>query len=149
MRGRLRLRRLTSNQPIYNMLERYIEREVLPVSGQNGLGQVVFSPLAQGILTGKYKLGQPLPTDSRAANNSVNGVINSYLNNSVLLTVHELEQIALGLDITLVQLALAWVLRQPCVSSALIGATKPEQNEKTTLAPIKTGNESHFFMRIF
>ena len=79
----LRLRPLISNQPIYNMFERYIEREVLPVSEQKGLGQVVFSPLAQGILTGKYKLGQPLPTDSRAANNSVNGVINSYLNDQV------------------------------------------------------------------
>lgn len=131
---RLHLRPLISNQLIYNMFERYIESEVLPVSERKGLGQVVFSPLAQGILTGKYKLGQPLPIDSRAANNSVNGVINSYLNDSVLHTVHELEQIAHGLDISLAQLALAWVLRQPGVSSALIGATKPEQIEENVKA---------------
>ncbi|MGO4499333.1 aldo/keto reductase family protein [Paenibacillus sp. 2RAB27] len=131
---RLRLRPLISNQPIYNMFERYIEREVLPVSEQKGLGQVVFSPLAQGILTGKYKLGQPLPADSRAANDSVNGVINSYLNDRVLQTVHELEQVAQGLDISIAQLAIAWVLRQPGVSSALIGATKPEQIEENVKA---------------
>lgn len=131
---RLRLRPLISNQPIYNMFERYIEREVLPVSEHKGLGQVVFSPLAQGILTGKYKLGQPLPADSRAANDSVNGVINSYLNDRVLQTVHELEQVAQGLDISIAQLAIAWVLRQPGVSSALIGATKPEQIEENVKA---------------
>jgi aryl-alcohol dehydrogenase-like predicted oxidoreductase len=131
---RLLLRPLISNQPIYNMFERYIEREVLPVSERKGLGQVVFSPLAQGILTGKYKLGQPLPADSRAANDSVNGVINSYLNDRVLQTVHELEQVAQGLDISIAQLAIAWVLRQPGVSSALIGATKPEQIEENVKA---------------
>ncbi|KQX51771.1 MULTISPECIES: aldo/keto reductase family protein [unclassified Paenibacillus] len=131
---RLRLRPLISNQPIYNMFERYIEREVLPVSAQKGLGQVVFSPLAQGILTGKYKLGQPIPTESRAANDSVNGVINSYLNNQVLQVVHELEQVAQQLHISLAQLALAWVLRQPGISSALIGATRPEQIEENVKA---------------
>ncbi|MZQ84722.1 aldo/keto reductase [Paenibacillus sp. 5J-6] len=124
---RLNLRPLISNQPIYNMFERYIEREVLPVSAKKGLGQVVFSPLAQGILTGKYKPGAPLPADSRAANNSVNSIITSYLNEQVLLVVQELEQVARKQDISLAQLALAWVLRQPGVSTALIGATKPEQ----------------------
>ncbi|WP_261302321.1 aldo/keto reductase family protein [Paenibacillus andongensis] len=140
---RLRLRPLISNQPIYNMFERYIEREVLPVSAQKGLGQVVFSPLAQGILTGKYKLGQPLPTASRAANDSVNGVINSYLNDQVLQVVHELEQVAQQLHISLAQLALAWVLRQPGVSSALIGATRPEQIEENVKAvDIELGTET-------
>ncbi|MBD0380113.1 aldo/keto reductase family protein [Paenibacillus sedimenti] len=124
---RLRLRPLISNQPIYNMFERYIEREVIPVSERKGLGQIVFSPLAQGILTGKYKPGQPLPTDSRAANDSVNGVIKSYLNDQVLQCVEDLNQVAQRLEISLSQLALAWVLRQPNVSSALIGATKPDQ----------------------
>ena len=140
---RLRLRPLISNQPIYNMFERYIEREVLPVSEQKGLGQVVFSPLAQGILTGKYKLGQPLPTESRAANESVNGVINSYLNDQVLQVVHELEQVAQQLDISLAQLALAWILRQPGVSSALIGATRPQQIEENVKAvDIQLGSET-------
>ena len=125
------------------MFERYIEREVLPVSEQKGLGQVVFSPLAQGILTGKYKLGQPLPTESRAANESVNGVINSYLNDQVLQVVHELEQVAQELDISLAQLALAWILRQPGVSSALIGATRPQQIEENVKAvDIQLGSET-------
>jgi voltage-dependent potassium channel beta subunit len=131
---RLNLRPLISNQPIYNMFERYIEREVLPVSAKKGLGQVVFSPLAQGILTGKYKAGAPLPADSRAANNSVNSIITSYLNEQVLLVVQELEQVARKQDISLAQLALAWVLRQPGVSTALIGATKPEQIEENVKA---------------
>lgn len=140
---RLRLRPLISNQPIYNMFERYIEREVLPVSAQKGLGQVVFSPLAQGILTGKYKLGQPIPAESRAANDSVNGVINSYLNDQVLQVVHELEQVAQQLHISLAQLALAWVLRQPGVSSALIGATRPEQIEENVKAvDVELGTET-------
>lgn len=140
---RLRLRPLISNQPIYNMFERYIEREVLPVSAQKGLGQVVFSPLAQGILTGKYKLGQPLPTESRAANKSVNGVINSYLNDQVLQVVQELEQVAQQLHISLAQLALAWILRQPGVSSALIGATRPEQIEENVKAvDVELGTET-------
>ncbi|NOU99925.1 aldo/keto reductase family protein [Paenibacillus planticolens] len=131
---RLNLRPLISNQPIYNMFERYIEREVLPVSANKGLGQVVFSPLAQGILTGKYKPGAALPADSRAANNSVNSIITSYLNDQVLQVVQELEQVAHRLDISLAQLALAWVLRQTGVSTALIGATKPEQIEENVKA---------------
>ncbi|SFL69108.1 voltage-dependent potassium channel beta subunit, animal [Paenibacillus sp. 1_12] len=134
IRERLNLRPLISNQPIYNMFERYIEREVLPVSLAKGLGQVVFSPLAQGILTGKYKPGQPLPSESRAANSSVNQIINSYLNDNVLNSVQELDQLAKELDITVAQLALAWVLRQPGVSSALIGATQPHQIEENVKA---------------
>ncbi|MGG1551896.1 aldo/keto reductase family protein [Paenibacillus ferrarius] len=131
---RLRFRPLISNQPIYNMFERYIEREVLPVSEKKGLGQVVFSPLAQGILTGKYKPGQELPTDSRAANSRVNSVIKSYLNDAVLSTVQDLSQLAQNLGISVAQLAIAWVLRQPGVSTALIGATKPEQIEENIKA---------------
>ncbi|WP_028552875.1 aldo/keto reductase family protein [Paenibacillus sp. UNC451MF] len=130
----LRLRPLISNQPIYNMFERYIEREVLPVSTAAGLGQIVFSPLAQGILTGKYKSAQQLPADSRAANSSVNHVIKSYLQDQVLLCVQELDQLAQQLDVKLSQLALAWVLRQPGVSSALIGASNPQQIEENVKA---------------
>ncbi|PLT28794.1 aldo/keto reductase family protein [Peribacillus deserti] len=128
------LRPLISNQPIYNMLVRYIEKEVLPVSGKEGLGQVVFSPLAQGILTGKYKSGHEVPAASRAANEGTNTWINSYLNDDVLTRVAKLGEIAHSLDVELSQLALAWVLRQPGVSSAIIGASRPEQVEQNVKA---------------
>ncbi|MCL6605171.1 MAG: aldo/keto reductase family protein [Paenibacillus sp.] len=128
------LRPLASNQPIYNMFERYIEDEVLEVSQREGLGQVVFSPLAQGILTGKYKPGQQPPAGTRGADDSVNGVINSYLRDDVLDVVGQLDQLANSLDLKLSQLALAWVLRQPGVSSAIIGASKPEQVEENVKA---------------
>ncbi|QSF46360.1 aldo/keto reductase family protein [Paenibacillus tianjinensis] len=132
--SRLNLRPLAANQPIYNMFERYIEHEVLEVSKQAGLGQVVFSPLAQGILTGKYKPGQQAPAGTRGADDSVNGVIRSYLRDDVLGVVAQLDELAAGLGVKLSQLALAWVLRQPGVSSALIGASKPGQVEENARA---------------
>ncbi|APZ49466.1 voltage-gated potassium channel [Jeotgalibaca sp. PTS2502] len=123
-------RPLVSNQPIYNMIERYIERDILAVSQANGMGQVVFSPLAQGILTGKYKAGQSAPSDSRAANATIGSGLKKYLEDDRLLeTVDSLSHFAQQLDISLPQLALAWILRQPGVSSAIIGASKPEQIE--------------------
>ncbi|NHN29188.1 aldo/keto reductase family protein [Paenibacillus agricola] len=124
------LRPLISNQPIYNMLVRYIEKEVLPVSQAAGLGQVVFSPLAQGILSGKYKAGQPVPSESRAANSEINRWISSYLKDKVLISVGKLEGIAANLGLTLSQLAIAWVLRQPGVSSAIVGASRISQIEE-------------------
>lgn len=127
---RLGLRPLIANQPIYNLFERYIEDEVLPTSVAAGIGQVVFSPLAQGILTGKYKAGGSLPSDSRGANSSVNQVISSYLRDDVLRCVGVLEGLAKRENLTLSQLAIAWVLRQPGVCSALIGASKPGQIEE-------------------
>jgi aryl-alcohol dehydrogenase-like predicted oxidoreductase len=132
--SRLNLRPLAANQPIYNMFERYIEEEVLEVSKQAGLGQVVFSPLAQGILTGKYKPGQQAPVGTRGADDSVNGVIRSYLRDDVLDVVAQLDEVASGLGVKLSQLALAWILRQPGVSSALIGASKPQQVEENAQA---------------
>ncbi|WP_078547625.1 aldo/keto reductase family protein [Litchfieldia alkalitelluris] len=128
------LRPIISNQPIYNMIERYIEEEVLPVCDQAGIGQIVFSPLAQGILTGKYKANAAKPLDSRAANDSTNMVINSYFRNDVLECVQKLEELALSQGITLSQLALAWILRKPGVSSAIIGASKPEQIDENVKA---------------
>lgn len=123
-------RPLVSNQPIYNMIERYIEKEVLPISIANGMGQVVFSPLSQGILTGKYKPGHTVPEDSRGANEKISNFLQKYLEDERLLeTVQELETFAQHLDVTLPQLALAWILRQPGISSAIIGASKPEQVE--------------------
>ncbi|WP_341282399.1 aldo/keto reductase family protein [Paenibacillus sp. FSL H8-0537] len=124
---RLNLRPLISNQPIYNMFERYIEQEVIPVSEREGIGQIVFSPLAQGILTGKYRKGQQLPTDSRAANDSINHVLKSYLRDDVLDCVEQLDGLASQLGVSISQLALAWVLRLPGISSALIGASRPQQ----------------------
>jgi voltage-dependent potassium channel beta subunit len=129
-----KLRPLISNQPIYNMIERYIEQEVLPVSNQNGIGQIVFSPLAQGILTGKYKPNSDKPSDSRAANDSTNWVINSYFRNDVLECVQKLNTLAGELGLTLSQLALAWILRHEGISSAIIGASRPQQIEENVKA---------------
>ncbi|GGH81765.1 voltage-dependent potassium channel beta subunit [Pullulanibacillus pueri] len=126
---------LVSNQPIYNMLVRYIEKEVLPVSEENGIGQVVFSPLAQGILTGKYKPGHEIPSDSRAANEKINGLIQTYLKDEILERVAKLEALAKNeLNVKLSQLAIAWVLRQPGVSSAIVGASRPAQVEENAKA---------------
>ncbi|RXI96533.1 aldo/keto reductase [Anaerobacillus alkaliphilus] len=127
------LDRIVVNQPVYNMLNRYIEPEIIPTSQKHGIGQVVFSPLAQGVLTGKYKRGQ-VPTDSRASNESINMWITNMLNDDVLTKVEKLEGIAKELDITLPSLALAWILRQPNVASALIGASKPSQVEENVKA---------------
>lgn len=125
---------IVSNQPIYNMLYRYIEKDVLPVSGENGIGQVVFSPLAQGVLTGKYQPGQDIPAGSRAANDDINAGIKSYLNNEVLERVAKLNGITQDLGIKLSQLAVAWILRQPGVSSAIVGASRPSQVEENVKA---------------
>jgi L-glyceraldehyde 3-phosphate reductase len=127
MTKQLGLHKIVASQPIYNLFERYIEPEILPLCEREGIGQVVFSPLAQGLLTGKYRLNQPIPSDSRAAKERVNRFIREDLTEEKLGKVEKLIAIADKLGIKLSQLALAWVLRQPGVSSALIGASKPEQ----------------------
>ncbi|AOM84100.1 aldo/keto reductase family protein [Salisediminibacterium beveridgei] len=127
------LDRIVVNQPQYNMFNRTIEKEIIPVSEKHGIGQVVFSPLAQGVLTGKYKEGQ-VPDQSRAANESINRFIKGMLNEDVQNRVSQLLDVANDLEITLPELALAWVLRQPNVSSALIGASRPEQVEMNVKA---------------
>ncbi|WHY03372.1 aldo/keto reductase family protein [Neobacillus sp. DY30] len=127
------LDRIVVNQPVYNMLNRYIEKEVIPVSSKHGIGQVVFSPLAQGILTGKYK-GNTIPEDSRASNEEINNFMKGMLNENTFTKVEQLEKIAKELEITLPSLALAWILRQPNVSSALIGASRPSQVEENVKA---------------
>jgi voltage-dependent potassium channel beta subunit len=118
-----------SNQPQYNMLARDIEKEVIPTSRKLGLGQVVFSPLAQGVLTGKYKPDQPFPSDSRAADNRNNVFMvgRSLMARETLELVQKLEPIAAELKVTMAQLALAWCLRLPEISSVIIGATKSSQ----------------------
>ncbi|MHA1965548.1 MAG: aldo/keto reductase [Candidatus Thorarchaeota archaeon] len=108
-------------QPLYNMLSRYIELEIMPVAKTHGMGFTVFSPLAQGLLTGKYNDG--VPEGSRGATSSI---MNRYLTEENLVKVRKLSEIASSLDISTGQLALAWILRRPEVSSAIVGATKPE-----------------------
>lgn len=130
----LRLDPIVSNQPIYNMLQRYIERDVLPFCEQNGIGQVVFSPLAEGVLTGKYRPGEAPAADTRAANPATNTFITGSLNDATLAAVQRLGEVARDLGHTLPELALAWVLRQPGVSSAITGASRPEQVEQNVKA---------------
>lgn len=128
------LDRIVVNQPQYNMLNRYIEKEIIPVCEQNGISQIVFSPLAQGVLTGKYKRGEKIPEGSRASDPKANNSIKKLLTDENLMKVEQLEKVANELGIKLSQLALAWVLRQPNVASALIGSTKPEQVEENVKA---------------
>lgn len=120
--------RLVSNQPQYSMLWRVIEAEVVPLSEKEGIGQVVFSPIAQGVLTGKYRPGQPPPTGSRATDESGGkNFIARMLNDDVLTRVQQLEPVAADLGLSMAQLAVAWVLQNPNVSSAIVGASRPEQ----------------------
>ncbi|GAA0371591.1 aldo/keto reductase family protein [Bacillus horti] len=127
------LDRIVVNQPRYNMFERYIEQEIIPVSEKYGISQVVFSPLAQGMLTGKYKGGQ-IPSDSRASNKDIGQFIKRFLTEDYDRQVGQLEQLATEHDLTITELALAWILRQPNVASALVGASKPEQIEANVKA---------------
>ena len=119
---------LISSQPQYSMLWRVIEDEVVPTSEELGLGQIVWSPIAQGVLTGKYKPGQPVPEGSRATDDQGGADnIGRWLRDDVLEAVARLEPIAAASDLTMAQLAVAWVLRNPNVSAAIIGASRPEQ----------------------
>lgn len=117
-----------SNQPQYNMLWRVIETEVVPASEELGIGQVVFSPIAQGVLTGKYVPGQPLPEGSRATDDKGGaGMIDRWMRDEVLERVQQLRPIADEAGLTMAQLAVAWVLQNPNVSAAIVGASRPEQ----------------------
>ncbi|MCD9197414.1 aldo/keto reductase family protein [Aeromicrobium wangtongii] len=119
---------LISSQPQYSMLWRVIEEEVVPTCEELGLGQIVWSPIAQGVLTGKYKPGQSVPEGSRATDEHGGSQnISRWLREDVLEAVQRLEPIAQAADITMAQLAVAWVLRHPNVSAAIIGASRPEQ----------------------
>jgi 1-deoxyxylulose-5-phosphate synthase len=119
--------RWVSSQPQYSMLWRRPEAELIPLCEREGISQIVWSPLGQGVLTGKYQPGQPPPSDSRAASESMSGFIDRLIQNDVLEAVQRLRPIAEGAGLTMPQLALAWVLRQPNVASAIVGASRPEQ----------------------
>lgn len=131
---RLGLDRIVSNQPLYNMVQRKLESEVLPLSEREGIGQVVFSPLAQGVLTGKYRPGEEPNAGTRAADPNSNTFMERVMREDVLKAVDRLLGIASQLDLSMSQLALAWVLRQPIVSSAIIGASRPQQVEENAAA---------------
>jgi len=117
-----------SNQPLYNALHRELENDVLPTCAREGLGQVVYSPLAQGLLTGKYLPGAPLPEGSRASDPSQNMFLNQgQLDQSLLVRIQGLAPIAAARGISTSRLALAWCLRKPEISSVIIGASRPQQ----------------------
>lgn len=125
--GELSLDRIISNQPQYSMLWRTIEAEVVPASEQAGISQIVWSPIAQGVLSGKYLPGQPPPSGSRATGGAGATFIARLLNDDVLAAVQDLRPIAADADLTMAQLAVAWVLQNDNVASAIIGASRPEQ----------------------
>ncbi len=119
--------RFVSSQPQYSMLWRAPEAQVIPLCEREQISQIVWSPLAQGVLTGKYRPGEPPPPDSRAASESMSGFIDQLIQPRVLEAVQRLVPIADAAGLTMAQLALAWVLRQPNVASASVGASRPEQ----------------------
>jgi aryl-alcohol dehydrogenase-like predicted oxidoreductase len=119
--------KFVSSQPQYSLLWRQPEKEVIPLCAANGISQIVWSPLAQGVLTGKYKPGSPPPRDSRATSEEMGGFIAWLLRDETLTAVQRLEPLAAEAGLSLAQFALAWVLREPNVASAIVGASRPEQ----------------------
>ncbi len=137
--GQMGFDRIVSNQPQYNMLWRVIESEVIPLCQKEGIGQIVFSPIAQGVLTGKYRPGEPPPADSRATDQAGGAnFISRWMRDSLLAKVQRLKPIADEAGLSLAQLAVAWTLQNPDVSAAIIGATRPAQvRENAQAAGVK------------
>jgi aryl-alcohol dehydrogenase-like predicted oxidoreductase len=125
---------LISNQPQYSMLWRVIEAEVVPTCEELGMGQIVFSPLGQGVLTGKYQPGGAPPAGSRATDPAGSQMIARFLSDDILAAVQRLRPLAEQAGLTMAQLAVAWVLQNPNVSSAIVGASRPEQLQETAEA---------------
>ena len=126
--------KLVSSQPQYSLLWREPEQDVFPLCAANGISQIVWSPLAQGALTGKYKPGEAPAAGTRAASQQMGWAMDRFRDDDVLEAVQRLRPIADGLGITMAQLALAWVLRDQDVASAIIGASRPEQVEENAAA---------------
>jgi aryl-alcohol dehydrogenase-like predicted oxidoreductase len=120
-------KKFVSSQPQYNMIWRAPEAELIPFCEQHGISQIVWSPLAQGVLTGKYTPGEPPPEDSRAASDEMNWAMDSYRSDDLLEAVEQLIPIAEGAGMSMARMALAWVLRQENLASAIVGASRPEQ----------------------
>jgi aryl-alcohol dehydrogenase-like predicted oxidoreductase len=134
---------LVSNQPQYSMLWRVIESQVVPASEREGLGQIVWSPIAQGVLTGKYRPGEQPPSGSRATDETGKNFISRFMRDEVLRRVQQLQPIADEYGLTMAQLAVAWVLQNPNVASAIIGASRPEQvSENVKAAGVQLSEET-------
>jgi len=123
-----------SSQPQYSLLFRRPEKKVIPLCATNGVSQIVWSPLGQGVLTGKYDPDSPPPADSRAASDEMNGFIKRLMERPTLEAVQALKPVAAEAGLTLSQFALAWVLREPNVASAIVGASRPEQLDENCAA---------------
>ncbi|WP_203291549.1 aldo/keto reductase family protein [Maricaulis parjimensis] len=126
--------KFVSSQPQYSLLWRRPEEKVIPLCAANGISQVVWSPLAQGVLSGKYVPGQPLPGDSRAAQDTMNRQMGHWLRPEVIEAVHAMKPLAEAAGVTLAQFCLAWVLREPNVAAAIVGVSRPEQLEQNAAA---------------
>jgi aryl-alcohol dehydrogenase-like predicted oxidoreductase len=132
---------IVSNQPQYSMLYRAIEADVIPLSRRLGIGQIVWSPIAQGVLTGKYMPGDEPPRGSRATGPDA-GFMRAFMRDDVLAAVQRLRPIAAGLGVSPAQLAIAWVLREENVSSAIVGASRPDQvDENLAASGIELGDD--------
>jgi 1-deoxyxylulose-5-phosphate synthase len=135
--------RFVSSQPQYSALWRGPEAEVIPLCERNGISQIVWSPLAQGVLTGKYRPGEPPPADSRATSSKMNRFIKQWLTDAMLDAVQRLRPVADDAGMTMSQLALAWVLRQPNVAAAIVGASRPEQvHENAAAAGVQLSDDT-------
>jgi aryl-alcohol dehydrogenase-like predicted oxidoreductase len=134
--------KFVSSQPQYSTLWREPEAEVIPLCEENGISQIVWSPLAQGVLTGKYRPGEPPPADSRASSRDMNRFIGRWLNDDMLEAVQRLRPVAEGAGLSMSQLALAWVLRHGNVAAAIIGASRPEQvHENAAAAGVRLSDD--------
>jgi aryl-alcohol dehydrogenase-like predicted oxidoreductase len=136
-------KKFVSSQPQYNMIWRAPEAELIPFCEEHGISQIVWSPLAQGVLTGKYKPGEPPPADSRAASDSMNWAMDRYRSDAVFEATQRLLPVAEQAGISMVTMALAWCLRQENVASCIIGASRPEQvHQNAEAAGVKLSDDT-------